>query len=79
MLLHIITPTSAFKFCMMQSYNNFLPSIEKCSYTYIFIREMCLHIHFYFHALFFNITPTDLQILIFYSYKFLSFSFIGVY
>ena len=54
-------------------------SIEKCAYTYIFIWKLALYIHFYFHALFFFITPTKLQTIIFYSYKVLLCSFIDKY
>ena len=70
MLPHIITPTSAYIFRMIQSYNDFIfPSIKKYAYTNIFI----------FLLYFLNITPTDLKILIFYSYKVLSCSFIYVF
>ena len=65
---------------MMQSYNDFIFALD---------RKMCLEIHFYsknglthtfyFRGLFFDITPIDLQTLIFYSYKVLSCSFIYIY
>ena len=63
-------------------------SIEKYAYTCIFIRKMCLHIHFYskiglthtfLFPYFFKITPTELQTKIFWSFKFLLWSFIYVY
>ena len=57
----------------------FFLSIKKCAYTDIFIQKLALHIQFYFHALYFDIPPTDLQTIMFYRFKNLLFRFIFVY
>ena len=57
----------------------FLILIEKCAYTYIFIRILALHIHFIFILYFFDITPINMQTIIFYTFKVVLCSFIYVY
>ena len=80
MLLGIITPNPAYIFYVMQSYNDFIPitlnitfGIDNIAAT---LQKICrpklLHVNFYSPARFLYITPTDLQILIFCSYKVLS-------
>ena len=73
MLLHIITPKSAYILLMVQSYNNFIFTLDqKSTYTYILF-ERCADTYIFIFLLnFSNITPTALKILIFYSNKLLS-------
>ena len=77
MLLHIITPTPAYIFHMMQIYNDFIIRTVDIPFGIDALAEtrqnIChpelLHSHFYFATQFLNITPTNLQILMLYSYK----------
>ena len=80
MLLHIITPTPAYIFRMMQLYNNFIFALDRKMCLHIhFYSKLCLQLHFIFLHYFLNITPIDLRILIFYCYKVLSCSFVYVF
>ena len=79
-----ITPYYYHYICLYISYDAVVQRLYLCPQsknmlTHTYYSKNGLTHTFYFRGLFFDITPIDLQTLIFYSYKVLSCSFIYVY